>query len=63
MQLRLDDRQRCLLRLADSALILAQRNSEWCGHAPVLEEDLALANLSSGWTRTSWPCCAWSTSS
>lgn len=46
MQLRLDDRQRCLLRLADSALILAQRNSEWCGHAPVLEEDLALANLS-----------------
>jgi len=33
-----------LLRLADSPLILGQRLSEWCGHAPVLEEDLALAN-------------------
>ena len=46
--MRLSDtpRQRALLRLADSALILAQRNSEWCGHGPVLEEDLALANLS-----------------
>jgi ring-1,2-phenylacetyl-CoA epoxidase subunit PaaC len=33
-----------LLRLADNALILGQRLSEWCGHAPVLEEDLALAN-------------------
>ncbi|HZP87789.1 MAG TPA: 1,2-phenylacetyl-CoA epoxidase subunit PaaC [Burkholderiales bacterium] len=34
-----------LLRLADNALILGQRLSEWCGHAPVLEEDLALANM------------------
>ena len=34
-----------LLRLADSPLILAQRLSEWCGHAPVLEEDLALSNM------------------
>jgi ring-1,2-phenylacetyl-CoA epoxidase subunit PaaC len=33
------------LRLADNALILGQRLSEWCGHAPVLEEDLALANM------------------
>lgn len=33
-----------LLRLADNPLILGQRLSEWCGHAPVLEEDLALAN-------------------
>lgn len=33
------------LRLADSALILGHRTSEWCGHAPVLEEDLALANI------------------
>ena len=33
------------LRLADSALVLAQRLSEWCGHAPMLEEDLALANI------------------
>ncbi len=33
------------LRLADDALILGHRLSEWCGHAPVLEEDLALGNL------------------
>jgi len=33
------------LRIADNALILGQRLSEWCGHAPVLEEDLALANI------------------
>ncbi|WP_233864987.1 1,2-phenylacetyl-CoA epoxidase subunit PaaC [Paraburkholderia adhaesiva] len=35
-----------VLRLADTALILGQRNSEWCGHGPVLEEDIALANMS-----------------
>lgn len=35
-----------LLRLADNALILGQRNAEWCGHGPVLEEDIALTNLS-----------------
>jgi ring-1,2-phenylacetyl-CoA epoxidase subunit PaaC len=34
-----------LLRLADSALVLSHRLSEWCGHAPILEEDLALANI------------------
>lgn len=33
------------LRLADSALVLAHRLSEWCGHAPMLEEDLALSNI------------------
>ncbi len=33
------------LRLADDALILGHRLSEWCGHAPVLEEDIALANI------------------
>lgn len=33
------------LRRADDALILGHRLSEWCGHAPTLEEDLALANL------------------
>jgi ring-1,2-phenylacetyl-CoA epoxidase subunit PaaC len=33
-----------VLRMGDNALILGQRVSEWCGHAPVLEEDLALAN-------------------
>ena len=35
-----------LLQLADNALILGQRNAEWCGHGPILEEDLALANNS-----------------
>ena len=35
-----------LLHLADNALVLGQRNAEWCGHGPVLEEDIALANLS-----------------
>jgi ring-1,2-phenylacetyl-CoA epoxidase subunit PaaC len=34
-----------VLRLADTALIHGQRLSEWCGHAPVLEEDIALANI------------------
>lgn len=34
-----------LLRLGDSALIIAQRVSEWCGHAPALEEDIAMANV------------------
>ncbi len=33
------------LRRADDALVLGHRLSEWCGHAPVLEEDIALANL------------------
>ena len=35
-----------VLRLADTCLILAQRLGEWCGHAPVLEEDIALTNMS-----------------
>lgn len=34
-----------VLRIADSALILAQRLGEWCGHGPALEEDIALANM------------------
>ena len=34
-----------VLRIADSSLIHAQRLSAWCGHAPVLEEDIALANI------------------
>jgi len=33
-----------VLRLADNALILGQRLSEWCGHSPFLEEDIAMAN-------------------
>lgn len=34
-----------LTRLGDNTLILGHRISEWCGHAPVLEEDIALANV------------------
>ena len=34
-----------LIRLGDDSLILGQRLSEWCGHAPALEVDLSLANL------------------
>lgn len=34
-----------LLRQGDSCLVLGHRLSEWCGHAPVLEEDIALANV------------------
>lgn len=34
-----------LLRLADDQLILGHRLSEWTGHAPTLEEDIALANI------------------
>ena len=37
---------RYVLRLADTSLVLGQRLSEWIGHAPALEEDLGLANLS-----------------
>ena len=34
-----------LLRLGDNCLILGHRLSEWCGHGPVIEEDLALSNV------------------
>jgi len=33
-----------LCRMGDNTLVLAHRISEWCGHAPVIEEDIALAN-------------------
>lgn len=36
---------RYVLRIADGSLILAQRLAEWCGHGPVLEEDIALTNI------------------
>lgn len=36
---------RKLLAMADDELILAHRDSEWCGHAPILEEDIAFANI------------------
>lgn len=45
LALRLTPPVRYLLRIADTALIHAQRLSEWCGHGPVLEEDIALSNL------------------
>jgi len=34
------------LHLADDALILGHRDSEWCGHGPVLEQDIAITNIS-----------------
>jgi ring-1,2-phenylacetyl-CoA epoxidase subunit PaaC len=33
------------LHLADNSLVLAQRNSEWTGHGPILEQDIALSNI------------------
>lgn len=35
-----------LVRLGDDRLVLGHRTSEWCGHGPILEEDIALANIS-----------------
>jgi ring-1,2-phenylacetyl-CoA epoxidase subunit PaaC len=35
-----------LLHLADNALVLGQRNAEWCGHGPIIEEDIAMSNIS-----------------
>jgi ring-1,2-phenylacetyl-CoA epoxidase subunit PaaC len=34
-----------VLHLADNSMILGQRNAEWCGHGPVLEQDIALTNI------------------
>ena len=34
------------LSLADSTLLLGHRNSEWCGHGPILEQDIAITNIS-----------------
>jgi ring-1,2-phenylacetyl-CoA epoxidase subunit PaaC len=39
-------REAYILHLADNALILGQRNSEWCGHGPILEQDIAITNIS-----------------
>lgn len=33
------------LHLADNNLILTQRNAEWCGHGPILEQDIAITNI------------------
>ena len=35
-----------ILRLGDDSLILGQRLAEWCGHGPILEEDIAITNIS-----------------
>ncbi|HSM55622.1 MAG TPA: 1,2-phenylacetyl-CoA epoxidase subunit PaaC [Candidatus Sulfomarinibacteraceae bacterium] len=53
--------ERKLLALADDELILAHRNSEWCGHAPILEEDIAFANIAQdelGHARLWYECLA-----
>ena len=42
----MDAQTQYILHLADNALILGQRNAEWCGHGPILEEDIALSNNS-----------------
>src|ERR1700760_802836 len=34
-----------VLHLADNALVLGHRNSEWTGHGPILEQDIALSNI------------------
>jgi ring-1,2-phenylacetyl-CoA epoxidase subunit PaaC len=39
-------REAYTLHLADNVLILAQQNSAWCGHGPVLEQDIAITNIS-----------------
>jgi ring-1,2-phenylacetyl-CoA epoxidase subunit PaaC len=45
IQISKDPTVQYLLRLGDTCLIHAQRLGEWCGHAPVLEEDIALTNI------------------
>ena len=34
-----------LLHLGDNALVLGHRLSEWCGHGPILEQDMAMTNI------------------
>jgi ring-1,2-phenylacetyl-CoA epoxidase subunit PaaC len=41
----LPDKAAYLLHLADTMLILSQRNAAWCGHGPILEQDIALTNI------------------
>jgi ring-1,2-phenylacetyl-CoA epoxidase subunit PaaC len=45
VRLNLSPPVRYVLRLGDTALVHAQRLAEWCGHGPVLEEDIALTNM------------------
>lgn len=39
------NRKKFILQWADNSMILGQRLSEWCGHGPVLEQDIALTNI------------------
>lgn len=41
----MNDHFHYLLQLGDNALILSQRLGEWCGHGPVLEQDIAMTNI------------------
>ena len=34
-----------VLHIADTALILGQRNAAWCAHGPILEQDIAITNI------------------
>ncbi|MEJ8823812.1 1,2-phenylacetyl-CoA epoxidase subunit PaaC [Variovorax humicola] len=45
IELQLTPSAQYLLRIGDTCLILAQRLGEWCGHAPILEEDIAMSNI------------------
>jgi ring-1,2-phenylacetyl-CoA epoxidase subunit PaaC len=45
IQLPTDASLQYLLRIGDACLILGQRLGEWCGHAPIVEEDIALSNM------------------
>ena len=45
IHIRQDPAVQYLLRLGDTCLILGHRLAEWCGHGPILEEDIALANM------------------
>jgi ring-1,2-phenylacetyl-CoA epoxidase subunit PaaC len=45
IQLPTDANLQYLLRIGDACLILGQRLGEWCGHAPIVEEDIALTNM------------------
>lgn len=50
-----------LLAMADDELILAHRNSEWTGHGPILEEDIAFTNIALdelGHARSGTACAA-----
>jgi ring-1,2-phenylacetyl-CoA epoxidase subunit PaaC len=49
------------LHLADNNLVLAQRNSEWCAHGPILEQDIAITNITLdliGQSRNFYQCAA-----